>query len=167
MQILLTARRLHELLNYDPDTGIFTWRVKRSGTARAGCVAGSKNNIGYLVISIDNKPYKAHRLAWLWMHAEWPSKAIDHINQVKSDNRLCNLREASISENSQNRPMFRNNTSGFRGVHWHKQARRWRAYIRVNGKQYSIGCFATAEEAFAAYKNAASRLHTHNPEAGQ
>lgn len=167
MEPELTAERIRELLDYDPNTGIFTWRIKRSGTALAGSVAGWMRPDGYLVISIDDKPYKAHRLAWLLATGKWPTRAIDHINQIKGDNRICNLREVNASESCQNRPLFRNNTSGFRGVSWHKKVGRWFAYIKHLGKRHFLGYFDTPEEASAAYKEAASRLHTHNPEAMQ
>lgn len=166
MKTKLTSVRLRELLHYDPESGDFTWRVDRTGKAVAGSVAGWKNTDGYLVISIDNRSHKAHRLAWFWMHERWPYK-VDHKNQIKDDNRFCNLREVNDSESCQNRPLFRNNTSGFRGVTWNKTTGRWLAHIRHLGKRRNLGYFTTAEDAYEAYKQAAAQLHTHNPEASQ
>lgn len=159
----LTQEYLRELMRYDPDTGIFTRLVSRSSTAMKGRVAGTKNSRGYLQISIDRKLYSAHRLAWFYVYGVWPSCEIDHINRCKSDNRILNLREATGSENQQNRLKSKNNTSGYKGVFWHKTKQKWYAAILVNSKAIHLGVFKTTEEAYAAYCEAASRLHTRNP----
>lgn len=158
----LTAERLRELLAYDPNTGVFTWRLGR-GRVKAGYVAGAPNGKGYLLIKIDGKNHKAHRLAWLYMHGEWPSSEIDHKDRVKTNNRIQNLRAVTRSENSQNKTLPKNNTSKFRGVYWHKRDRRWVAKIAINGKRKHLGHFDTAESASAAYLDAAAQMHTHNP----
>lgn len=154
---ILTAERLRELLSYDPDTGVFTRKIRRSN-ALAGSVAGTKNGHGYLQICIDRQRYMAHRLAWLHVHGDWPSSEIDHKNRIRDDNRICNLRDTSSSENNHNRPLPRHNTSGFKGVCWDKRKRRWLSRIYVNGEQRRLGHYRTPEEAHLAYVAAAATL---------
>lgn len=161
----LTAERLRELLHYDPETGLFTRRVNRQGRwGKAGTIAGHINPHGYRVIWIGAN-YAAHRLAWLYVHDAWPEGQIDHINRVRSDNRIANLRSVAPSENIQNRGRHGNNASGFKGVFRKKGGRRWTAQITVNRRQLHLGNFESAEEAHAAYCKAAAELHTHNPAA--
>ena len=155
----LTQERLQELLSYDPETGIFT-NLKSRGRVKIGAVAGSKNPNGYIYIAIDSKKYRAHRLAWLYVHGNFPANQIDHINEVKDDNRIVNLRLATNLENHQNQSSPRtNNTSGYLGVIWDKFSGKWRARIKVNGKQKHLGCFDTGEEASEAYVTAKRELH--------
>ena len=155
----LTQERLQELLHYDPETGIFT-NLKSRGRVKIGSVAGSKNPNGYIYIAIDSKKYRAHRLAWLYVHGNFPEKCLDHINEVKDDNRIVNLRLATNLENHQNQSSPRtNNTSGFNGVGWHKFSGKWLARIMANGKHKHLGYFDTAEEASAVYLAAKRKLH--------
>lgn len=158
----LTKHELEQWLSYEPETGVFLWRMQR-GKASAGRVAGSVNNKGYRMIGIGGKCHQAHRLAWLWVHGAWPSNDLDHVNQIKDDNRIANLREATASENMQNRSLHANNSSGYRGVHWHKGTGRWEAQIRIDGRLKYLGRFSTKEAAYAAYQTAAAEMHTHNP----
>lgn len=151
----LQAERLRELLAYNHDTGVFTWRVRR-GPSRAGSVAGSKQSNGYLHIMIDGRDYKAHRLAWLHVHGSWPVEHIDHINGDPADNRLANLRDATQSQNMKNSRLQLHNTSGFKGVS--RNRGRWIAHIRHEGRLINLGRFDTAEAAHAAYVAAAIRL---------
>jgi len=161
----LTAERLRELLHYDPETGEFTWRANRGGGVKAGDIAGTiSTSKGYRNIWIGGN-YKAHRLAWLYVHGVWPEAQIDHINQNKADNRMENLRLVTHAENMQNRPCQRNNVSGFKGVAPCRRTGRWQALICSNNKQIHLGLFATPEMAHAAYCAAAARLHTANPAA--
>jgi hypothetical protein len=164
-QTELTFERLRELLNYDPATGEFTWKVAIGKKVRAGNVAGNINHKGYRIIVIEGRPHRAHRLAWLWMNGVWPKKNVDHINRVRDDNRITNLREATDSENQHNRLKQRDNTSGHKGVSWHARDKRWLARIGVSGKVVRLGRFQSVEEAAAAYVNAAIRLHPYGPEA--
>jgi hypothetical protein len=155
----LTAQRLRELLHYDPDTGVFTWRASR-GRARRGAAAGMVNHHGYVEIGIDNIAHRAHRLAWLWVHGQWPAKHIDHINGDMRDNRLCNLRDVDRVINMQNMKRARvDNKSGLLGVCECKRSGRWIASIGFNGKQHRIGRFDTPELAHEAYLYAKRRLH--------
>lgn len=157
-----TAERLKELLSYSPETGEFTWRFNK-GRAFAGSVAGGANGLGYWLIRIDGHLCLGHRLAWLYVHGELPPGDLDHINQIKGDNRIENLRVASRSENEQNKRRRADNTSGYRGVCWNKLKARWMARICLHGKCRNLGYFETAESAYAAYLDAAAQLHTHNP----
>lgn len=149
----LTQQRLLELLDYDPVTGDFRWRVDRGGGApAAGAQAGGINGRGYVVIGIDQKSYQAHRLAWLYTHGVWPKDQIDHINRNRADNRLSNLREATNGQNQANSPRHANNRSGYKGVYWDKNNKYWVAQIR----RKLIGTFHDAESASEAYNAAAA-----------
>lgn len=158
----LTAERIRALLDYNPETGEFRWRSYRNGNAMAGSVAGSPHREGYISIRIDASPYLAHRLAWVHTHGEWPANQIDHINGVRHDNRIVNLREAGNCENQQNlRKSHRDNKTGLLGAYWHKEAQKFSAQISVNGNLKYLGLFNTAEEAHQAYLKAKRELHSH------
>lgn len=159
---VLTAERVRELLNYSHDTGAITWRVDK-GPKRAGCEAGFINGPGYLLIRIGGNLCLGHRIAWLHVHGDWPDGDLDHINQIKTDNRIANLRVATRSQNEQNKSLRADNTSGYRGVCWSKKECRWKARIQLDGKRQSLGLFDTPEAAYAVYLEAAAKLHTHNP----
>lgn len=155
----ISAEEARQLLDYNPKTGAFTWRVGRRGTAQAGSNAGSINTRGRPQIKIYGKRYLSHRLAWLITYGAWPKTQIDHINGQVDDNRLVNLRLATQSENLYNTRLRRNNTSGFKGVVWRASCGRWQARITVGGDRKSLGHFLTPEEAYAAYCRAAAELH--------
>jgi hypothetical protein len=150
---MLNWDRLKELLHYDHDTGVFTWR-KDKCSVKAGSIAGGKTCNGYITISIDGTAILAHRLAWFYCFKEWPEKGIDHINRDRSDNRLDNLREADQTLNNYNNSIRKDNTSGYKGVYLHGSG--YRARVVNKGKNYNLGTFETAEEANEAvlsYKN--------------
>jgi hypothetical protein len=148
---MLTQERLKELLTYNPDTGEFRWSITPRSGVRAGAVAGNHGD-GCWRIRIDRVAYKAHRLAWLYVHGRWPGSEIDHVNGNPIDNRLCNLREAAHDQNLGNCKRRADNTSGRKGVaRSSAKSERWRAHFRG---QY-LGSFATKEEAHAAYQQAA------------
>ena len=153
----LTQERLMSLVSYDAETGVFTWRITRRN-CKTGAVAGSLLK-GYVRISIDSKIYAAHRLAWLYTYGCWPSGEIDHINRVRNDNRLCNLREATRELNTQNANVRVDSPYGIRGVTKHKYSNKYRARIQANKKAMLLGLFDTPEEAAAAYAAAAAKLH--------
>jgi hypothetical protein len=153
---MLTQERLKELLDYNPETGVFVWRVSK-GPCKAGSVAGTVNNNGYVHIKIERKLHQAHRLAWLYTYGCWPDKDIVHINRMKTDNRIENLRDTD--KNDWNRDKHSNNTSGYPGVSWDKRSKKWRAKITVSGKQMHLGLFNTPEAANAAYMAAKEKLH--------
>lgn len=155
----LSADRVRALLLYDRETGVFTWRVRRGGFANVGSLAGAVGGGGYLHISIDGRLWKSHRLAWLYARGEWPRGEIDHMNGVRTDNRIENLRDVPRELNMQNRRTApRHSASKLLGASWHKRDKRWCASIHVNGVRLHLGRFATQEEAHAAYVEA-KRVH--------
>ena len=158
----LTQERLKQLLAYDPETGVFNWRVNRRPTIRIGDVAGCTRD-GYAIIKIDQCIYMAHRLAWLYVHGCWPTQDIDHINRVRSDNRLANLRECSRAENCQNTAARFGNTSGHKGVSWVAKRQKWLAQIVIGGKNVNLGRYTTLEDAIAARRAAELDHYTHAP----
>lgn len=147
-------------LDYNPETGLFHWKDGKL-SKKAGLVAGGESPQGYIRICVDYKPYKAHRLAWLFVHGEWPEGDIDHINQVKSDNRISNLRPASRSENMQNRTKANasNKSCGLLGVTWSKQRSCWVSAIWLNGRRKHLGVFDDPQVAHAAYVEAKRGMH--------
>ncbi len=156
----LSAKRLRELLHYDPETGIFTWRTDADRSSNPYLMrqqAGSLRPTGYRAIRIDYEIYQEHRLAWLYVHGRWPEQHIDHINRNKADNRIANLREASIGQNLANMTNHKDNSSGFKGVSFHKRLG-WFARICVNRKIHFLGYHPSPEAAHAAYVEAAKRL---------
>ena len=155
----MTQDELKEILDYDPETGIFRWKVSKNQHAKIGEVAGTLHPSGYRYVKINEKPYPEHRLAWLYVYGKWPEDMIDHINGFKDDNRIENLREATRSENFCNRTKYNNNTSGIKGVCWHKISKKWQARIRINNKNKHLGLFDSPEEAYEAYCKAAKELH--------
>ncbi len=157
----LTAEVLRNLLSYDAETGIFTWRGKPNGRVAHGAQAGTLLPNGYVRVKLHRKLYLAHRLAWFYVHGVWPENEIDHINRTRSDNRIANLREATKSENLQNQisAQRHNTTSKLLGASWHEGRQKWQAQIYINGKAKYLGLFKTKEEAHAAYLAAKRELH--------
>jgi len=153
----LTAQRLKDLLRYCPDTGEFTAAKARRGLRKVGS-AGWVNAQGYRCVSLDGSTYLAHRLAWLFVNGEWPLDQIDHINGVRSDNRISNLRASSQHQNMQNTSARSDSSTGLKGV-FPVRSGKWAAQIQANKKVHHLGTFASKEEAFAAYQSAASDLH--------
>jgi phage-related protein len=170
-RMMTKAKRLPplELLNkflcYRPETGAFYWKNPESRRVKAGAQAGThrcsaRSQSSYIVIRIQGKNYFAHRLAWYFATGCDPaSYQIDHINGDGLDNRIANLRLASSSENQRNIGLRANNTSGFKGVHLHRESGRWRAVIYINKRQVHLGAFPTPELAHMAYCKAAAELH--------
>lgn len=166
---MLTQERLKELLNYDPETGVFTWAATVGSRAKAGAIAGCDSGRVrrvvrvVRVIRVEGTLCLAHRLAWLWMTGAWPSEEIDHRDGDPSNNRWSNLRAANRRLNQENlRKPLVTNSCGFLGVtytHSGKRIKRWRATIMVNRVQKHLGRFHTPEEAHAAYVTAKRELH--------
>ena len=151
----ISQARLHELVSYARDTGVFTWNKSRR-RCRSGSPTGCKMKNGYICIRLDDVLYTAHRLAWMYVHGRWPANQLDHINGDRADNRIDNLREATNAENAQNR-LRKDNKSGFPGVR--AENNKWLAEIKVNYKPIRLGLFATPEEAHAAYLAAKRGFH--------
>ena len=158
---ILDAQRLREILHYDADTGLFTWKVMLAHRRKPGSVAGSRSH-GYIDIGIDNRSYRAHHLAWLYVTGEWPSSFIDHRDGNRSNNAFGNLREASNQKNSQNRHWVskRKTTTEYLGVTWHKQRQCWMAQIRTkDGRNLNLGLYDDDYQAHVAYLHAKREFH--------
>lgn len=162
----MTYERLREMVVYDPETGIFT-----RGTAKRNrgeqwvpgeVVRGHRHKAGYHAICLDDCTYMAHRLAWLYVYGEWPPHTIDHVNLVKDDNRIANLRLATNAEQHRNIARTRSNSTGFKGVTYRPRAKKWEANITMpaaghgeRGKHKYLGQFDSPEDAHTAYQAAA------------
>ena len=151
--IMINQKYLQSILNYDKDTGEFTWKVRKGARALQNTVAGTLDNTGYIHITIDKKVYQAHRLIWMYLYGQFPTEFLDHKNGNKSDNRLTNLRESTRAENGINRPKQSNNKSGYKGVYFHKQSNSYRAKITIDQKVKILGNHKTPEKAYLAYVN--------------
>jgi len=162
-----TLEELKESLDYNLETGIFTWRyVDRFVRGRSRCTsryagkkAGSTGAKGRISISSGEWKAFAHHLAWFYHYGTYPNKHIDHINMDQSDNRICNLRLVTRSQNQCNRGVQSNNTSGYKGVSFSKSHEKWHAYIKINRKRRHIGLFNCPTAAYIAYCKAARELH--------
>jgi len=153
----LTQQRLRELLDYNPETGEFFWKGNCKSCPREGHKAGyripaKKNH--YIRIQLLGVVYMAHRLAFLYTTGVFPSEQVDHINGDGTDNRACNLRLVTSTENNRNSGMRWNNQTGVTGVEWHKRDETWSARIKVDGKSIHLGCFSNKEDAIRARLNA-------------
>jgi len=141
---MLSRKILASKMTYSRDTGLFIWNN--------GDIAGTLDKGGYVIIKVNKKAYKAHRLAWLYEYREMPSGHIDHVNHDRTDNRIDNLRDVSQAENNKNQRMYHTNTSGVTGVTF--QYGKWKTRINVDGKRICLGSFVEFSEAVNARKNA-------------
>ena len=149
----LTQKELKRQLHYNPKTGIFKWIISKRGLSSKK-MCGWKREDGYMIIGVNYKRYYAHRLAWLYVYGEFPKKQIDHINRNKTDNRIENIRDASPSTNNKNKPLQKNNKSGYKGIYWDTHRNKWVAQIKLNGKQKNLGGFKNIKNAINARKEA-------------
>ncbi|BCM87779.1 HNH endonuclease [Methylobacterium indicum] len=157
---MLDIVKLKSVLNYNPDTGIFTYLVKR-GPMMPGQQAGRVTKDGYRVIQFDGREWMEHILAWAYVHGELPPPPfeIDHRDLVKSNNRISNLRLATAAQQQANTRARSHSKSGLKGVWWSKSRKKWISNIRLNGKSIYLGQYNTAEEASLAYSNASKSLY--------
>jgi hypothetical protein len=174
----LTQQELKSLVDYDPETGIFTWRSREEryfktnssyktwNTRFAGKVAGMVMPRGYITVNLCGKKYAAHRLAFLWMTGSFPKNEVDHINHLAGDNRWDNLRAVTGLENMKNLKLSTKNTSGVLGVSWSKQKNKWRARIKLNKREKWLGYFTSIDEAAAA-RAAANDQYGYHPNHGK
>lgn len=157
---MLTQDRLKELFSYDPLTGVFV-NLQSSGKRKAGNIAGSKHNAGYVKIFADGASYLAHRLAHLYMIGELPTEHMDHINHIRSDNRWENLRMVGRNENNRNKRAYRQSASGISGVSWKVRESRWHAKAYKDGEFIYLGTYQDLFSAVCARKSAEIRLGYH------
>lgn len=147
----LSPTQLKKLLTYDRQTGQLTWRERKNlpewNGKHAGKIAGYTHSEGYVGVGIAGKLYLAHRIAWAIAHNKWPTHQLDHINGNRSDNRLCNLREADYSLNAKNSSKHAKNTSGVSGVSWHAKAKKWHAEVCVDKVKHRLGLFHSLTDA--------------------
>lgn len=163
---MITQKELRNIMEYNPDTGIFKMIKKTSRRVSCDDDVGNyarKNHNGkaYLNVCINYKTYSIHRLAFLYMEGSFPKEQIDHINGNGTDNRWCNLRKVSQSENSRNMKLFSTNNSGVTGVSWFKRLSKWRARVKVDYKDITIGYFDNIFDAVCARKNAEVKYGFH------
>lgn len=153
----LTTKRVREVLDYDPETGIFVWIKKPhyKANVRVGMIAGCLDRAGYVLIRIDGQSVRGHRLAWLYVYGYFPIE-VDHRNGVRSDNKLLNLREATRGQNCANRGRPPCNTTGFKGVT--RRGQQFVASIKKDRRRYHLGTFTTGEQAHVAYTTAAQQF---------
>ena len=149
---MITQARLKESLHYDPDTGVFTRRV-RVGCNPVGSTSGhvvrKRNGKSYSFVYFDGRSNRAHNLVWIYVHGKLPTGQIDHIDGNGTNNILCNLRDVSIQDNCRNKKLDRRNKSGFNGVNWHVGLGKWRAAVRVDSKEVHLGYFESLIDAIA------------------
>lgn len=153
----ITQDFVRSIFDYHPD-GYLVWKERRNGI-RPDRKVGSKTDAGYIITGLNGKYIYVHRLIWLWHTGKHPEFELDHIDCVKDNNRIENLREASRLENSCNKKLRKDSTSGFKGVSWHKRVKQWQARVCFNKKRHHLGYFDTPEEASAAYELHAQQLH--------
>lgn len=159
---MITQAELKKYITYNPETGIFVRLANKLKKFNNPKIAGYKKE-GYIAIKVNGIAYMAHRLAWLYVYGNMPKDQIDHINGIKIDNRISNLRECTNSENHQNRQPYKNTTSKYTGVTWHKKQKKWNARIKINQEIINLGSFSDEIEAYQAYCKAKSKIHTFNP----
>jgi hypothetical protein len=153
---------VQQILDYCPFTGNFTWKIRVNSKVSAGTIAGTPHNRGYIHITIKGKKFLAHRLAWMFVNKTFPQSAIDHINGIKTDNRIDNLRTVTSSENLQNQRKPRGKNP-YLGVSFNKNTNKWQAHITVNKVQKNLGNFDTAELANEKYLSAKRIYHPSAP----
>jgi hypothetical protein len=157
--VMITADHIRNILDYNPNTGEFVWKIHHRRPDLIGKRAGSPTNTGYWAIAINNQKRLAHRLAWLYMIGHFPEKHLDHRDGNKQNNRFSNLREVDRFGNLQNmrKPTIANQ-SGFLGVSPHQG--KWRVQIMIKGERIRISGFDTPEQAYEKYLELKRKHHS-------
>lgn len=153
------VERLRALLDYDMETGVFTWKVSRGGKVKAGDIAGCPNEWGHVRIKIDGRLHMAHQIAWFYVTGKFPTHQIDHRDTNAGNNAWLNLRPATGSQNMCNIGLRKDNKTGLKGVCWNAWTQKYSATIRYGGKQRHLGYFDNPDEAHEFYCLAADLLH--------
>lgn len=159
MRADITAEEVRRVVDYDPETGLFHHKAGRKWVKEGTQAATAVGAKGYHTIAFYQRSYMAHRIAWLYHYGEWPGGLIDHINRVKTDNRIANLRVATQTQNCANSPAQKGNKAGAKGVYYLKKKKLYMARIKDHGKGVYLGRFKKLEDAQAAYERAAKRIH--------
>jgi len=159
----MTQEKLKEFVEYNQNTGVFIWKKVNKYTKynKGKELGGIDESTGYKVAFVDGKKYRQHRLAWLYVYGEMPKGEIDHINQDRADNRICNLREVTHKENMKNKKISKKNTSGVTGVYFLKTTKKWYSQIRIDGDLKHLGYFKIKEDAIKARKDAEEKYGFH------
>lgn len=161
---VITAQELRQIANYESETGVFTWKITKSSVAKAGTEFGSWDLYGYKTVRINRKSYKLHRLAWLYVHGKMPKHDIDHINGIRHDNRIINLRDVTRKTNLENqtrRHTVKKYTSLI-GAYFDPKKNVFYSRISINNKSIHLGSFDTEQKAHDAYIAAKRKLHSGN-----
>ena len=153
---ILTQEFLKEHLEYRD--GHLWWIKPTARRVKVGQQFGNNHRDGYSRGMLKGKSYLEHRLIWLYHSGIWPKEHIDHINGIKDDNRIENLRECTAQQNQFNKKSW-GKTSSHKGVSWHKQRKKWVAQYWYKSKIYYLGRYETEEEAAEAYRKATEHLH--------
>ena len=166
-------KTMRDLFDYNPETGDLIWKPRPIemfptenafngwNTRYAGKIAGSFYSNGYMRVGLFGRDHLAHRVVWAWVYGNWPKKQIDHINGVRDDNRIANLRDVSRRENHKNVAKPINNTSGRIGVCWDNTRGKWLAYIKIRPKFINLGTFDSFEDACEARVKAEKKYGFH------
>lgn len=160
----ISPEEIKRLISYDPKSGLLRWRPRQQSdfasmssfkawnTQFAGREAGSISKTGYVVVSLSGQKMLGHRIAWVIHHGRWPDALMDHVNGLRADNRINNLREATPAQNAQNQRRHKSNKSGVCGVTWHKKTKRWQVRIGSANKSLHVGYFSDLQSAKDARK---------------
>jgi hypothetical protein len=154
---MITSEELRQLLDYCEATGEFRRKVPTYRRNNVGEIAGSVGKNGYVYIRVNGRKYLAHRLAYLYVFGKFPNGLLDHRNRNPADNRIANIRDASLAENSANAKIRRDNSSGARGVTRTADGKRWRARGHVDNKEIHLGIFSRFDDAVQAYRSFAEK----------
>ena len=159
LQPTFTIKRLRDLIDYDPKTGIMRWKVCKASRINIGDIITGKMKLGHLRVGIDGQRYLAHRIAWFHYYGKWPTKHIDHIDNNPENNAINNLRECTPAQNLWNRPAQCNSLLSLKGVSFDTRRGTWFARIMVEGKLHWLSSYNSPELAHAGYIKAAKKLH--------
>jgi hypothetical protein len=156
-----TQSRLKEVFSFDPEIGRLFWTNPTARNVKIGSIAGRLTKDGYRRVCLDGFAYPEHKLIWLYFYGKFPDGEIDHINHIRDDNRIPNMRDVPRTQNNKNKSIGKNNSSGVIGVCWDKQGKNWKAAITVNSKKIHLGYFKDLKEAIQARKSANLKYRFH------